>query len=197
VAPKRTNPPETPETIELGEVVGPHGIRGGLRIKLHNRESRALEVGMHVHLVEGPKRRRAKISWLDYVPHKGLVRAIFEGVTTREAAENLRGTRVALRRDQLPPLDPDEFYLVDTVGRPVFRETPAGLQALGTVIDISTNGHQDLFDVEWVSPRGARKRWLMPVLPQFLVSMEAAQIVVDLPEGMLPDELECPTEGGQ
>jgi len=192
-ASQRTNPPET---LEIGEIVGPHGIRGGLRIKLHNRESQALEVGMHVHLVGAPKpeRRTAKLTWLDYVPHKGLVRAIFEGVATREAAEKLRGTRVALARDQLPPLDPDEFYLVDTVGLPVFRETPAGTQALGTVIDISTNGQQDLFDVEWISPRGARKRWLMPVLPQFLVSMETARIVVDLPEGMLPDELECPVE---
>ncbi len=117
---------------------------------------------------------------------------MFVDVTTRDAAEALRGWRVEVSREALPPLEDDEFYLVDTIGRPVFRRVDGGeeLQPLGSVVDISSNGQQDLFEVEYRDARGARTRWLMPILPQFLDSFEAHQIIVDLPEGMLPEVLE-------
>ena len=38
------------------------------------------------------------------------------GVSTREAAEALKGVELFARRDQLPPPDADEFYYDDLVG---------------------------------------------------------------------------------
>ena len=38
------------------------------------------------------------------------------GVSTREAAEALKGVEIFARRDQLPPPDEDEFYYDDLVG---------------------------------------------------------------------------------
>lgn len=181
--------PMTPTTLEIGTIVAPHGIRGGVRIALHNRDSRALKAGMHVHLV-GPRRRTVELLSVEYVPHKGQARVVLRGVDTRDAAELLRGARVEAARDDLPPLEDDEFYLVDTLSRPVSRRVGDRLQPLGKVVDILSNGEQDLFEVEWADPRGAKVRWLMPILPQFIETLGASEIVVDLPEGMLPEELE-------
>ena len=38
------------------------------------------------------------------------------GVSTREAAEALKGVEIFARRDQLPPPNEDEFYYDDLVG---------------------------------------------------------------------------------
>jgi ribosomal 30S subunit maturation factor RimM len=92
-----------------------------------------------------------------------------------------------LARKDLPPLKADEFYLADLIGLPVERLRPDGrLQPLGTVIALTSNGAQDLLEVEYEVPGRRPDTWLLPVLPQFIVEVEG-RLRVDLPIGMLPD----------
>ncbi len=51
---------------------------------------------------------------------------VLEGVNDREGSEALRGHEVCLRRSELPPPDPDEFYLRDLVGLLVFQDLGEG-----------------------------------------------------------------------
>jgi 16S rRNA processing protein RimM len=186
---------ESKRTLEVGRITAPHGIRGGVRAKLHAPGSTSLVVGRVVQLgADGPM---AEVESISAVPGREIVRLQLRGVRTRDEAEALRGRELLVDRDDLPPLDEDEFYLADAIGLPVERLRPSAdgegegeAQALGEVVGLTTNGVQDLFEVEWRAPGGKRERWLLPVLPQFIDAIDDARILVDLPIGLLPAALE-------
>jgi 16S rRNA processing protein RimM len=182
--------------LSVGYITGAHGIRGGLRVKLHNAGSHAFTVGSAMMLVrEGDELGRFEIAKLGEVPGKpDELRIRLAGVDDRTAAEALRGCDVQVDRDELPALEPGEFYLADAIGLPVRRRVddhaPPGLgraqaQELGTIVAVTTNGAQELFEVE--HPAGT---WLLPILPGFVLDVTAEHVLVDVPPGMLPDALE-------
>lgn len=184
------------DLLEIGFILGAHGIRGGLRVGLHDPDSDAVVEG-RVLAVLAPRAPtevlRTRVLQAAAVPGQaGKLRVVLEGVGDRNQAEMLKGHRLAARREDLPTLAEDEFYLADAIGLPVARRRGEGLQALGTIVGFTSNGAQDLFEVEWRRPSGRPEVWLLPVLPGFLLEVEPSGVLVDLPEGMLPDELESP-----
>lgn len=184
---------ESKRTLAVGRITAPHGIRGGVRAKLHDPDSTSLVVGRVVQLgVDGPT---AEVESVSAVPGREIVRLQLSGVRSRDDAEALRDRDILVDRDDLPPLDEDEFYLADAIGLPVERHRASAdadgeVQALGTVVGLTTNNVQDLFEVEWRAPGGKRERWLLPVLPQFIDVIDDARILVSLPIGLLPAALE-------
>jgi len=144
---------------------------------------------LRVTLRTGQAERISKILAVDPVPGKPLARVHLEGVTDRDQAEALRGNELWLARKDLPPLAVDEFYLADLIGLPVERVRPDGrVQPLGTVLALTSNGAQDLLEVEYQPPGRRADTWLLPVLPQFITEIEG-RLLVELPIGMLPDAL--------
>lgn len=177
------------ESLAVAVVVGAHGIRGWVRVHLHAPGSKALRPGLGVRLRTSQAERISKILGVDPVPGKPMARVHLEGVTDRDQAEALRGHELWLARGDLPPLAADEFYLADLIGLAVERVRPDGrVQPLGTVIALTSNGAQDLLEVEYQPPGRRADTWLLPVLPQF-ISEIAGRLRVELPIGMLPDAL--------
>lgn len=185
------------DRIELGFVAGVHGIRGALRVQMHDPGSDALQVGLKLTLERkstgGGSTEQGSFTVVDYgpVPGKpGRYRVTFDHVSDRNAAEELKGCSVWAERAALPPLSDDEFYLADAIGLAVRRELPGGeQQELGTIVGLMNNGAQDLFEVQ-LAGRGKPIEWLLPVLPGFVLDIDEERVLVEVPQGMLPDELE-------
>lgn len=119
---RKAKPVNKHEThLQIGVITRPHGVRGELKIKLHNEESLALrEAGeVVVETPDGKATRRVIESVRGNV--RGLILALV-GVEGREGAEALRGSKVWVERSALPPLEPGEYYLVDLVGCEVYLE---------------------------------------------------------------------------
>jgi 16S rRNA processing protein RimM len=114
-----------------------------------------------------------------------------EGIEDRDLALALRGAELLVAREALEPLAKGEFYLVDVIGCEVYgavgNATP---RHLGTVVGVGSNGPQDLLEV--AEPAGTGRTWLMPALPPFLVDFDGVRLVVDLPEGFGPEDVEEP-----
>lgn len=191
--------PGRSDAIAVAEVSAPHGVRGQLRFHLYDPDSRALRPGLRVELrprgsSEGHARSDMsfEIVSVEPVPGKASVRVQLAGVVDRDHAERLRGREVWVARADLPALADDEFYLADAIGLPVERVLADGrTQALGTVAGVTSNGVQDLLEVEWTRLDGRRDTWLLPVLPQFIVDLDAERLRVDPPLGLLPEALEA------
>ncbi|MCX4239211.1 ribosome maturation factor RimM [Paraliomyxa miuraensis] len=179
--------------LVVGYVAGAHGIRGGVRVHLHDRESEALVVGRSVVLQrDGRPLSTHELRSVEPVPGKpGRHRVTMIGVGDRNAADALRGCEVLVDRGELPELPEDEFYLADAIGLPVEREHDGATRALGTIAGITSNGVQDLFEVQWRGPDGRMHEWLLPVLPQHIVELDERRVLVRLPLGLLPDALEA------
>lgn len=177
--------------LSVGYITGAHGIRGGIRVKLHHAGSHAFTVGSTLVLVrDGQSLGRYTIAKLDEVPGKpDQLRMRLAGVGDRNAAEALRESEVQVDREDLPALEPGEFYLADAIGLPVQRNRADAVQELGRVVAVTSNGAQELFEVEHTHD-GRRLSWLLPILPGFVLDVNAERVLVDVPPGMLPEELE-------
>jgi 16S rRNA processing protein RimM len=111
------------KTLELGRITRPHGVQGELKLKLHFEEGASLVQTSHLVLTTttGETAEYA----LEKVRRSGkLVIVCLEGVSSRDAAEALRGATVSVDRARLQPLADDEYYLADLVGCRV--EAPSG-----------------------------------------------------------------------
>jgi 16S rRNA processing protein RimM len=118
--------------VEIGRVQKPHGIKGEVRVVLHNPASDLLGEGRRVRL-RPPKadEQIARVKRARPTP-QGLI-VTFAEVLDRNAAEALQGAGVLLPRDEFPPLDEGEFYACDVEGATVYR---ADGEALGEVEEL-------------------------------------------------------------
>jgi 16S rRNA processing protein RimM len=157
------------EKVKIGFVVRAHGVRGAVRVRAEGDALESVDeiaIGGRVYSIA--RARRDKDEFL----------VELEGVSTREAAEALRGEPVAVRRDELPPLEEDEVYVSDLVGCEVFDV--AG-RWLGEVVASDFTGAQELLTV-----RGARE-FQLPFVDGIVreVDVEKRRIVCDPPEGLM------------
>lgn len=93
------------------------------------------------------------------------------GIEGREAAENLQGATIHIRRAHFPALETNEFYWVDLVGHEV--ENLRG-ESLGEVVGLMDNGAHPILRV---LPAGAEPRTpelLIPFVGQFVTSVDQA-----------------------
>jgi 16S rRNA processing protein RimM len=178
------------ERFEIGIVIGAHGIRGALRVRTHDPDTVALTKGRRVVLKHGDDEQLVLLRQVAAVGGRaGAWRIEIDGVDDRDAALALVGRTIEIDRAALPPVAADEFYLADAMGLPVRRRRDDVIDELGTVVAITTNGAQDLFEIRYRHD-GRTRTWLLPVLPGFVLDVTTEVVWVDPPLGMVPDELD-------
>jgi 16S rRNA processing protein RimM len=119
----------------MGRVAGSYGVRGWIRIE--RPEAALAQCGRW--WIGGREYPVAEMKW-----HSGALLAKLEGVETREAALELRGTRVAVQRDAMPDPAEGTYYLADLVGLEVVNGQGA---VLGRVEKFFSSGAQDVMEV--------------------------------------------------
>lgn len=155
-------PEDGASLVPLGAVTRPHGIRGEVRVHRFNPGSTVLLERESVTLRKDGELREVRVSAAR--PHGDLVLLTLDGVSGREAAEGLRGFEVCVPRDELPPPDEDEVYLVDLIGLSAVDE--AGV-ALGTVSEVIQYPSVECLAVD--SDAGRRE---IPLLEPYVVDVD-------------------------
>lgn len=165
--------------VVLGEVLGPHGRRGALRVRLHGDDAHHLAAAEHVELGDhagDPRARRYAVREAA-AGRGGEARLFLDGVESPEAAESLAGLLVLGDPEQLDPLPPGEFYWYQLVGCAVFDE---GGASLGRVSGLLETGAHDVLVVE---EEGGTERLFAAADALLLeVDPEAGRIVIAVPE---------------
>ncbi|MFV8751261.1 ribosome maturation factor RimM [Nannocystaceae bacterium ST9] len=169
------------ERVLLGHVAGAHGIAGALRVRLFNAESNTLRPELEVELRQAGQRRTLIVDRVAPKPGSEFVRVWLREVADRDAAAALQGAELWVDRGELPALADDEYYLADVIGHAVVRRVGDRLESLGTIVDVTSNGMQDLFEI-----RRGGETWLMPAMPPFVVEIAEGQVIVDVHDDMLP-----------
>ncbi|MFZ9890194.1 MAG: ribosome maturation factor RimM [Myxococcota bacterium] len=175
--------------VLVGHVARPHGVRGGLKFELENPDSALLVVGLKVRL----QRRGGAAKDATIRRVYGGTNVELEECVDRNAAEGLRGVEIFVRRDDFPPVDDDETYLVDLIGA---RVTHRDGHELGVIEAFSDNGAQPLAEVR---TSGARDIVLVPFVPPIVhaVDESARWVVLAPPTGLFDDDAEeVPPAGG-
>ncbi len=97
----------------MGVFGAPQGVRGEVRVKSLTGEPSA--IGAYGPLTDKNSTRAFVFDALRPLKDDMLAARV-AGVSTREAAEALKGVEIFARRNQLPPPNEDEFYYDDLVG---------------------------------------------------------------------------------
>jgi 16S rRNA processing protein RimM len=158
-----------PETLEVGRVVKPHGLAGETVVELWTNRVERLAVGSSLTGPSGTLEVQAARPLPVGSSSQGsrwLVR--FGGISTREAAEALRGSVLVAA----PLDDPDSLWVDELVGSAV--EDLAG-SILGQVVAVESNPASDLLVLDGGG--------LVPL--RFVVGRRAGVVVVDIPAGLL------------
>lgn len=122
------------DLVVLGVVTRPQGVRGQLRVKLHNPDSEILLTLREAFFQRDGATRLVKFRELPR-SHQGDVLLWPVGCDDRDQAEALRGTEVSVTRASLPKLPKGEYYHRDLIGLPV-RDVAGA--PIGTVLRIDT-----------------------------------------------------------
>ena len=160
--------------ILVGRVAGAFGVKGEVRITSYTEDPMAL-VRYRVLLREDGT---TALTLAGGRPVKGGLVARAEEVPTREAAEALRGLRLHIAREALPPPeDEDEFYLADLIG--LTAETAQG-ELLGKIKSVHDFGAGDLLEIQ--PPQGAS--WWLPFTREAVpdVRLSEGKVIAVRPE---------------
>lgn len=156
----------------LGVIAGAHGVKGLVKVKPFTETPQGLAA--YGPLSDEPGGRRWTVTFKG--EQKGVALLALEGVADRNAAEALKGVRLYVERDRLPPAEEDEVYHADLIG--LAAETPGG-KSLGRVLAVHNFGAGDLIEVGEDKKRSQLYPFTREVVPE--LDLEGGRIVIDPP----------------
>ncbi len=165
----------------VGRVLRAHGIQGDVKIEVHSDVAGRFARGQRLLLIRpgnAPGQSdEVEISTFRAVKDGALVR--FAGIAGRDAAEALRGGRLEVSRELVPPAPDGTYYFFELVGCRCVDKTAGHL---GTVEEVVEDGGGLLLEVH-----DDARSVLVPFVAKFLESVDVAagRIALDLPPGLV------------
>jgi 16S rRNA processing protein RimM len=189
------------DTVSIGRLGAPKGVRGDLKVHSHSGESAHFRKLKEVELLSesaaagaAAKKLRVKISRIE--GEGPSLTIAFEGYASPEAARVLTGMEIIVPRSAASPLRPNEWYVDDLVGLALVDASEPG-RKLAVVRSILEGGAEPWLEVvrlhESGSHRGAEGAAIIPFRKEFVgaVDLKAGTIELLLPELLstdLPDD---------
>ncbi|MGB0576093.1 MAG: ribosome maturation factor RimM [Alphaproteobacteria bacterium] len=170
------SPDDSPNRICVGRIAGAHGVQGLIKVNSYTEEP--MDVAAYGPVTDEDGDRMFELEAKRMAKTQVLVR--IKGVMDRNAAEALRGTRLYVSRDVLPPPADDEFYWEDLVG--LAAETIDG-KSLGSVLSVQEFGAGEMLEIGKRSGGTTLVPFTRDIVPR--VDLEAGKLVVDPPPGLL------------
>jgi len=144
--------PQDSKLILVGQVAGGFGVKGEVRVTAWTADPMTLlSWGVLMRADGSPG-----LTLTSARPEKTAVVGRAKEIATKEEADALRGLKLYIHRDRLPPPDEDEFYLTDLVG--LEARDPEGI-VLGTVRAVQNFGADDMLEI---APALGGPTWFLP-----------------------------------
>ncbi len=162
------------ETVKLGKITAPQGIKGEVRVYPYTDELTRFSQ-IEAVLLQG---RRLKIEKVRYMKNMAVLK--LEGIDDRNGAESVRNQELLLAREDLWKQPEDTYFVDDILGSSVLTEEGT---AVGTLKKIHSRPAQDLYEIE----REDGTSFLLPAVKEFVKAVDPQNktITVHLIEGLL------------
>ena len=167
----------------MGRVGKTHGLRGEVKVIPETDDPKRFEALETVFLGKTPTQATphaiASVR-LQHTKRGPTVVLKLKGVDTVDGAAALRRLSVFARREDLPPLADDEFFLHDLIGLDVLTDQGEAVGTMADVLEMPANN-------VYVVSRPGLPDALIPAVPAFIdeVDIEGGRLVVRPIEGLL------------
>ena len=172
------------EWLIVGLITSCHGINGQVKVKsLSDFEERFLKPGKRWLQKENEPPSEIKLTSGFKQPGKETFIIKFEGISTRNHAEQLKNSKIFVKTNKLPKLNKDEFHLLDLINLQVKTIENEELKIIGKVINLE-NENNNLLVIELFKNK---KKVLIPFVKEIvpLIDKEKNFIVIKPPNGLL------------
>lgn len=156
--------------IEVGVVVKPHGIKGAVKVRLHNPDF--FEYPIECFFLQIPSGKLEKELRLVRRSKDHILLQV-KNIQDRKAAETLKGSKLYLDR-KYTCLEEGEFFYVDLIGCKVIE----GVINYGVVTNLLNFGACDILVVR----DGAFER-MIPFVKQWIQSVDLEKKTIEILDG--------------
>jgi 16S rRNA processing protein RimM len=132
--------PAKPDKVLVGEIGRPQGLQGEVRIRSFT--ARPAAITEYGPLEDETGARLFEIESLRVTPK--ALSARLKGVTSRDEAEALTGTKLYVPHSRLPAREEDEWYHTDLIGISALDREGV---AIGSVVAVHNFGAGDLLEI--------------------------------------------------
>ncbi|MEX0282665.1 MAG: ribosome maturation factor RimM [Arenibacterium sp.] len=166
------------DMICVGAIAGAFGVRGEVRLKSFCAMPE--DIFDYAPLVTEDGSQSFSVTLTR--PIKSGFGARLGGITSKEAADALKGVRLFAPRERLPSLPDDEYYHADLIGLSVID---TGGVTIGKVVSVHNHGASDILEIR--AP-GLRETVLLPFTMTAVptVDLGKGRLIADPPEGLFP-----------
>ena len=172
------------EWLTVGLITSCHGINGQVKVKsLSDFEERFLKPGIRWLQKENEPPSKIELISGFKQPGKGIFIVKFQGINTRNRAEQLKKFKILVKADTLPKLQKEEFHLLELVNLEVKTLENDKLKSIGKVINLE-NEKNNLLVIELFQNQ---KKVLVPFVKEIvpLIDIKNNFLIINPPNGLL------------
>lgn len=148
--------------IHVGAIANVHGVKGLVKLLMRTEDYAIGENVAYFTTEDGSETLSITLK----SNHGKYVLAEIEGVNTREAAEDMKGTPLYLPRED------GMVYDDDLIGQEVFDEDST---VIGTILSLDNFGASDLLEIK---PASGGESFYVPYTEEYVKTEEDNQIIV-------------------
>ena len=174
---------EKKQYLDCAEIVGTHGVRGGMRLQVRADSPEALTKLKRMFIKTGETYKEWKITRASV--QKSMVLVWFDGIDTLDAAIPYKGKILYADRTDLR-LPKGAHFIADMIGLPVLDAEDGTI--FGTLADVTSTGVQELYTVK----KADGGTFMIPAVPAFVKKVSVGDedgcpegIYVTLIDGMM------------
>ena len=172
------------EWLTVGLITSCHGINGQVKVKsLSDFEERFLKPGIRWLQKENESPSKIELISGFKQPGKATFIVKFQGIKTRNHAEQLKKFKILVKSESLPKLKKEEFHLLELLNLEVKTLENDELKKIGKVINLE-NEKNNLLVIELFKNQ---KKVLIPFVKEIVPTIDIDEnfIVINPPKGLL------------
>lgn len=169
------------EYLEIGEIVGTHGVRGELRL---NPWCDSPDFASKFKILYYDSNGSCAAQIKSARPHGNIVLLTIDGIDSVEKAQKMRGKVLYMKRSDAK-LPKGSYFIAELIGCTVYDADNAE-KIYGTLTDVSPTGANDV----WHITNAEGKEYLIPAIPDVCVETDVAndRVVIRPLKGIFDDE---------
>ena len=172
------------EWLIVGLITSCHGINGLVKVKsLSDFEERFLKPGIRWLQKENEPPSKIELESGFKQPGKEIFIVKFQGINTRNRAEQLKKFKILVKSETLPKLKKEEFHLLELVNLEVKTFEDDELKKIGKVINLE-NEKNNLLVIELFQNQ---KKVLVPFVKEIVpvIDIKNNFLIINPPNGLL------------
>ncbi len=174
---------EKKQYLDCAEIVGTHGVRGGMRLQVRADSPESLTKLKRMYLKRGEEYTELKVTRASV--QKSMLLVWFDGIDTLDAAIPMKGKLLYANRADLR-LPKGAHFIADMIGLPVLDADDSTV--FGTLAEVTSTGVQELYVVK----KEDGGTFMIPAVPAFIEKVSVGEedgcpagVYVHLIDGMM------------